>query len=74
MADSADQLLVIAQAVSASGRSVLQLIEDIDKQFPGVKDRICEADGKVRRFVNIFVNRGRHPNLGESADADFRER
>ena len=44
------------EVVTASGSSVLQLIENIDKQFPGVKDRICEADGKVRRFVNIFVN------------------
>ena len=44
------------EVVAASGSSVLQLIENIDKQFPGVKDRICEADGKVRRFVNIFVN------------------
>jgi sulfur-carrier protein len=44
------------EVVSASGKSVLELIEDIDKKFPGIKDRICEADGKVRRFVNIFVN------------------
>jgi sulfur-carrier protein len=44
------------EVVSASGKSVLELIEDIDKKFPGIKERICEADGKVRRFVNIFVN------------------
>ena len=58
-ADSAAQLLefrIIAQAVSASGSFVLQLIKDIDQRFPGVKDRIREADVKVRRFANIFVN------------------
>jgi molybdopterin synthase sulfur carrier subunit len=44
------------EIVNASGTSVLELIEDIDKRFPGVKDRICEANGQVRRFVNIFVN------------------
>ncbi|MCI0628824.1 MAG: MoaD/ThiS family protein [Acidobacteria bacterium] len=44
------------EVVTASGNSVLELIEDIDQRFPGVKERICEADGKVRRFVNIFVN------------------
>jgi sulfur-carrier protein len=44
------------EVASASGKSVLELIEDIDKKFPGIKERICEADGKVRRFVNIFVN------------------
>lgn len=44
------------EVVTASGASVLELIEDINQRFPGIKDRICEADGKVRRFVNIFVN------------------
>jgi sulfur-carrier protein len=44
------------EMVSASGNSVLEIIEDIEKRYPGVKDRICEADGKLRRFVNIFVN------------------
>jgi molybdopterin synthase sulfur carrier subunit len=44
------------EVVTASGRSVLEIIEDIEKKYPGVKDRICEADGRVRRFVNIFVN------------------
>jgi sulfur-carrier protein len=44
------------EVVSASGKSVLEIIEDIEKKYPGVKDRICEADGRVRRFVNIFVN------------------
>jgi sulfur-carrier protein len=44
------------EVVTASGRSVSEIIEDIDGKYPGVRDRICEADGKVRRFVNIFVN------------------
>jgi sulfur-carrier protein len=44
------------EVVTASGKSVLEIIEDIEKKYPGVKDRICEADGRVRRFVNIFVN------------------
>jgi sulfur-carrier protein len=44
------------EVVTASGTSVSEIIEDIDSKYPGVRDRICEADGKVRRFVNIFVN------------------
>jgi molybdopterin synthase sulfur carrier subunit len=44
------------EVVTASGRSVSEIIEDIDSRYPGVRERICEADGKVRRFVNIFVN------------------
>ena len=44
------------EVVTASGKSVLEIIEDIESKYPGLKDRICESDGKVRRFVNIFVN------------------
>jgi len=44
------------EVISASGNSVLEIIEDIESRYPGVKDRICEPDGRVRRFVNIFVN------------------
>lgn len=44
------------EVITGTGRSVLEIIEDIDQQYPGLKDRICESDGKVRRFVNIFIN------------------
>ena len=35
--------------------TVLELITDLDKRFPGLGERISEG-GKVRRFVNIYVN------------------
>tara|TARA_B100001013_G_C24298837_1_gene319923 strand:+ start:151 stop:426 length:276 start_codon:yes stop_codon:yes gene_type:complete len=44
------------EVVSGTGCSVSELIEDLEKKYPGLKDRICEPDGKMRRFVNIFVN------------------
>ena len=28
----------------------------MERQYPGLKERICEGDGKLRRFVNIYVN------------------
>jgi molybdopterin synthase sulfur carrier subunit len=45
-----------ADAVSASGNSVAAVVDQLDKQFPGIKSRICDEAGQVRRFVNIFVN------------------
>jgi sulfur-carrier protein len=45
-----------AQAVSADGATVGALVVDLDKKHPGIKDRICDEGGAVRRFVNIFVN------------------
>jgi molybdopterin converting factor small subunit len=32
------------------------LIDELDVAYPGLKARICEADGSLRRFVNVFVN------------------
>ncbi len=42
--------------VSAAGGTVGELIENLDKAYPGLKERICDEAGSVRRFVNIYVN------------------
>jgi molybdopterin synthase sulfur carrier subunit len=43
-------------AVEAEGATVAALVDDLEKRYPGMKDRICDEGGQVRRFVNIFVN------------------
>ena len=45
-----------AEEVSATGATVAALVEDLERSHPGLKERICDEQGKVRRFVNIFVN------------------
>jgi sulfur-carrier protein len=45
-----------AEEVSADGTTVAALVEDLERNHPGLKERICDEGGKVRRFVNIFVN------------------
>lgn len=42
--------------VTAAGKNVAEIIEDLEKAYPGLKERICEGDGKLRRFVNIYLN------------------
>ena len=44
-----------AEEVQASGKSVGELIGELEKKYPGIKERICDDSGNVRRFVNIFV-------------------
>ena len=44
------------EEVSAAGANVGALITDLERQFPGLKERICDDSGQVRRFVNIFQN------------------
>ena len=42
--------------VEASGANIGELLENLDKAFPGLKNRVCDENGTVRRFVNVFVN------------------
>ena len=40
--------------VSATGSTVGDVIEDLEKRHPGIKDRLLDEKG-VRRFVNVYV-------------------
>ena len=44
------------ELVEANGGNVAELIESLDQKYPGLKERICDENGNVRRFVNIFLN------------------
>ncbi len=40
--------------ISADGRTVGELIDNIEKKHPGMRDRLLDEKG-VRRFVNIYI-------------------
>ena len=43
--------------VSIEGdKSLAQVIDALEAQHPGMKERICDETGELRRFVNIYVN------------------
>ena len=42
--------------VSAEGATISDIINNLENQFNGIKDRICEENGAPRRFINIYVN------------------
>jgi molybdopterin synthase sulfur carrier subunit len=44
------------EIVQATGANIGELIDDLEKTFPGIKERVCDENGNVRRFVNIFIN------------------
>ena len=44
------------EVVQADGATVGELLSSLDVTFPGLKDRICDDQGNVRRFVNVYVN------------------
>ena len=32
------------------------IVEELENEFPGIKDRICDENGEIRNFVNLYVN------------------
>lgn len=44
-----------SESVEGRPGTVIELIEFLDSQYAGIAERIAE-DGKVRRFVNVYVN------------------
>ena len=45
-----------AGEVEAEGTNVKDLIENLESSYSGLKSAICEGDGKVRGYVNIYIN------------------
>jgi molybdopterin synthase sulfur carrier subunit len=45
-----------AGEVHAKGKDVAELIGDLERQFPGLRERLVEESGELRRFINIYVN------------------
>jgi len=42
--------------VQAKGVNIQELIDDLEDKFPGIKERLYDETGQVRRFINIYVN------------------
>lgn len=42
--------------IEAKGKNIRELIDDLEKNFPGIKGRLCDEKGVLRRFINIYIN------------------
>jgi len=42
--------------VAAAGESVRAVIEDLETRHPGMRERLLDDKGELRRFVNIYLN------------------
>jgi len=42
--------------VEVDANNVQSLLDGLEKAYPGIKERICDETGKVRRFVNVYLN------------------
>ncbi len=44
------------KAVDASGTTLGALVDDLEANHPGIKERLVEDSGELRRFVNVYVD------------------
>jgi molybdopterin converting factor small subunit len=45
-----------AASVEASGRSVRELLVDLDRRFPGIRFRMIDEQDAIRPHMRVFVN------------------
>jgi molybdopterin converting factor small subunit len=41
--------------VSADGGTLAEVLDSLDGTYPGIKGRILDEEGAIRRFVNVYV-------------------
>jgi MoaD family protein len=44
------------KTVEGSGDTLSALVDDLDSKHPGLKNRLVTDEGKLHRFVNVYVN------------------
>ena len=42
--------------VSVEGDTLNAVVASLEDQFPGIKARLCDDEGNLRNFVNVYVN------------------
>ena len=45
-----------ADEVKVEGKNIKEVIENLEANYKGIKERICDNDGQIRRFVNFYLN------------------
>lgn len=42
--------------IESEGSTIVELLDSLESNFPGIKARLCDEQGELRRFVNFYVN------------------
>ncbi|TAK33430.1 MAG: MoaD/ThiS family protein [Chloroflexota bacterium] len=45
-----------AKVVQGDGATILDLLDDLDRRYPGLKEKLIMDDGQLHKFVNIYIN------------------
>jgi hypothetical protein len=50
------RLLELPKFCEAEGEFIYQIIEDLEKKYPGIRDCLLNENGQLRKHVNIFLD------------------
>lgn len=45
-----------AEQVEVNGSSIREIIDDLESKHAGIKGRLCDENGEIRRFINVYLN------------------
>jgi molybdopterin synthase sulfur carrier subunit len=45
-----------ADEVTVEGATIGELVDNLEAAHPGLKERLCDDAGEIRRFVNVYLN------------------
>lgn len=43
-------------SVEATGTTIAEIFEELERNHPGIGERLCDETGEIRRFVNVYLN------------------
>jgi molybdopterin synthase sulfur carrier subunit len=43
-------------AVQVEGVTVQEVLDGLGRHFPGLRDQLCDSQGAIRKFINLYLN------------------
>ena len=59
-----------AKVVTAVGATIDEVLGHLDQQFPGIRFRVVDEQGRLRKHMNVFVNQERTRDLATPLGPD----
>ncbi len=44
------------EEVTVEGKTIQEVIDNLETNFSGFKERLCDENGQIRRFINFYLN------------------
>jgi sulfur-carrier protein len=56
----------VSSEVEASGATVAEVLAALEVRYPGIRFRMIDEQGAIRRHIRIFVNREQVPDIAHA--------